>query len=123
MAKFSFKKRAKSFVYAFAGIKELIKKEHNAWIHCFATICVIVCGIFFNISRMEWIAVSICIGMVLMAEAFNSAIERLTDIVSPEYNKKAGKVKDLAAGAVLLAAISAATVGLIIFVPKVMTIF
>lgn len=123
MAKFSFKKRAKSFVYAFAGIKELIKKEHNAWIHCFATICVIVCGIFFNISRMEWIAVSICIGMVLMAEAFNSAIERLTDIVSPEYNKKAGKVKDLAAGAVLLAAIGAATVGLIIFVPKVMTIF
>lgn len=123
MAKFSFKKRAKSFVYAFAGIKELIKKEHNAWIHCFATICVIVCGIFFNISRMEWIAVSICIGMVLMAEAFNSAIERLTDIVSPEYNKKAGKVKDLAAGAVLLAAIGAATVGLIIFIPKVMTIF
>lgn len=123
MAKFSFKKRAKSFVYAFAGIKELIKKEHNAWIHCFATICVIVCGIFFNISRMEWIAVSICIGMVLMAEAFNSAIERLTDIVSPEYNKKAGKVKDLAAGAVLLAAIGAATVGLIIFVPKVITIF
>lgn len=123
MANFSFKKRAKSFVYAFAGIKELIKKEHNAWIHCFATICVIVCGIFFNISRMEWIAVSICIGMVLMAEAFNSAIERLTDIVSPEYNKKAGKVKDLAAGAVLLAAIGAATVGLIIFVPKVITIF
>lgn len=123
MAKFSFKKRAKSFVYAFAGIKELIKKEHNAWIHCFATICVIVCGIFFNISRMEWIAVSICIGMVLMTEAFNSAIERLTDIVSPEYNKKAGKVKDLAAGAVLLAAIGAATVGLIIFAPKVMAMF
>lgn len=118
MEKFSFKKRAKSFVYAGKGLKSFICKEHNAWIHCVATIAAITLGIVLHISTNEWIAIIICIGMVFAAEAFNTAIERLVNLVSPDYNKTAGDVKDIAAGAVLICAIAAAIVGFIIFLPK-----
>lgn len=70
---------------------------------------------------MEWIAVCMCIGMVLSAEAVNSSIEALADLVSPEYNEAIKKTKDLAAGAVLILAITAAIIGLIIFIPKIIT--
>lgn len=120
---FTFHKRLASFRYALNGIRLLIQKEHNAWIHCFAAICVIVAGIFLGLSPMEWIAVSIVIGAVLAAEAINSAIEALADLVSPEYNAAIKKTKDLAAGAVLITAIAAAIVGFIIFLPKLSYFF
>lgn len=120
---FTFHKRLASFRYAFNGIRLLIQKEHNAWIHCFAAICVIGAGIFLGLSSMEWIAVSIVIGAVLAAEAINSAIEALADLVSPEYNAAIKKTKDLAAGAVLITAIAAAIVGFIIFLPKLSYFF
>ena len=113
---FTFRKRARSFKFAFNGIKLLITKEHNAWIHCFAAVCVLIAGMVFGLSRMEWIAVTIVIGAVLAAEA-------LADLVSPEYNEAIKRTKDLAAGAVLLMAIAAAIVGFIIFIPKIATIF
>lgn len=122
MEKFSWKKRGKSFVYAFNGIKHLVGKEHNAWIHCVATVMVIVAGIFFEINKTEWCLVILCIGTVLAAEGFNTAIEKLTDLASPGYNELAGKAKDIAAGAVLIAAIAAATIGFIIFIPKIIQI-
>lgn len=115
---FTFRKRLASFRYAFNGIRLLIQKEQNAWIHCFAAICVIIAGFFFGLSRAEWIAVIIVIGAVLSAEAVNSAIESLADLVSPEYNEAIKNTKDLAAGAVLIMAIAAAIVGFIIFLPK-----
>ena len=77
----------------------------------------------FGLSRMEWIAVTIVIGAVLAAEAVNSSIEALADLVSPEYNEAIKRTKDLAAGAVLLMAIAAAIVGFVIFIPKIATIF
>lgn len=115
---FTFRKRIRSFGYAFNGIRLLITKEHNAWIHCFAAICVVIAGAVLGLSRMEWVAVVIVIGAVLAAEAVNSSIEALADLVSPEYNEAIKRTKDLAAGAVLLMAIAAAIVGLIIFIPK-----
>lgn len=120
---FTFRKRARSFKFAFNGIKLLITKEHNAWIHCFAAVCVLIAGMVFGLSRMEWIAVTIVIGAVLAAEAVNSSIEALADLVSPEYNEAIKRTKDLAAGAVLLMAIAAAIVGFVIFIPKIATIF
>lgn len=84
---FTFRKRLASFRYAFNGIRLLIQKEHNAWIHCFAAICVVIAGFFFGLSQTEWIAVVIVIGAVLSAEAINSSIESLADLVSPEYNE------------------------------------
>lgn len=115
---FCLSKRLKSFVFAGKGIVGFIKKEHNAWIHISAAILVVLFGLFLHISTTEWIAVILCIGIVLAAEAFNTAIERLVNLVSPEQNKLAGEVKDIAAGAVLICAIAAALVGLIIFIPK-----
>ena len=118
MERFSIKKRLRSFVYAGKGLKSFFRKEHNAWIHCFITIVVIFLGIVLHISVHEWIAIILCIGLVFAAEAFNTAIERLVNFVSPERNDRAGDVKDIAAGAVLICAIAAAIVGLIIFIPK-----
>ena len=115
---FTFRKRLASFRYAFNGIRLLIQNEHNAWIHCFTAICVIIAGSFFGLSKTEWIAITIVIGAVLSAEAVNSSIESLADLVSPEYNEAIKKTKDRAAGSVLIMAIAAAIVGLIIFLPK-----
>lgn len=92
-------------------------KEHNAWIHCAAIIAVTIAGIRFEITRTEWLVILLCFAMVLAAEAFNTAIERLVNLVSPDYHPIAGDVKDIAAGAVLICAIFAALIGLIIFVP------
>ncbi len=110
--------RLNSFKYAFKGIKELFLNTPNARIHFVFVVALIICGFIFQISVTEWCLVIICIGLVLAAEAFNTALEHFTDLVSPDYHPLAGKAKDVAAGAVLLAAISAATVGTIIFLPK-----
>lgn len=117
---FTLRKRLASFRYAFNGIRLLIQKEHNAWIHSFVAICVVIAGCFLGLSQMEWIAIVIVIGAVLAAEAINSSIEALADLVSPDYNEAIKRTKDLAAGAVLIMAIAAAIVGFIIFVPKLL---
>lgn len=84
-------------------------------VHLFAAIVVIAVGFYFNISATEWCIVVICIGMVMSAEIFNSALELLTDLVKPEQHPIAGKVKDAAAGAVLLTALAAAVAGILVF--------
>lgn len=116
---FTLRKRLRSFKFAGNGIRLLITREHNAWIHCFAAVCVIIAGCWLGLSSTEWIAVVFAIAMVLAAEAVNSSIEALADLVSPGYNEAIKRTKDLAAGAVLILAIGAAIVGLIIFVPKI----
>ena len=115
---FTLRKRLRSFAYAFNGIRLLIQNEPNAWIHCAAAISAVALGFVLQISHLEWIAIVVVIGMVLAAEAVNSSIEALADLVSPEYNEAIKRTKDLAAGAVLLVAIAAAVVGCIIFIPK-----
>lgn len=120
---FTFRKRMNSFRYAFNGIKLLLRYEHNAWIHCLAAVAVVAAGLFFGLSRMEWVAVTLAIGTVLAAEAVNSSIEALADFVSPAYQEAIKRTKDLAAGAVLLMAIAAAMVGLLIFLPKILALF
>ena len=91
-------------------------------IHCVAIITVTIAGFYFGITRNEWIAIILCFGMVLAAEGFNTAIERLVNLVSPEHNPIAGDVKDIAAGAVLICAIVAAIIGVIIFMPYVLAV-
>ncbi|MCD8179061.1 MAG: diacylglycerol kinase family protein [Tannerellaceae bacterium] len=120
---FSFRKRVKSFLYAFQGIKSLITHEHNARIHAFATVLVCLAGYFLNLSAHEWICVVILIGSVLAAEAFNTAIEKIADFISPERHPVIKEVKDVAAAGVLFTAIAAAIAGLIIFVPKIILLF
>ena len=115
--KFSVQGRIKSFGYAFKGIRIFIGTQHNAWLHIVAAILVIGSGWWLQITTIEWCMISLAIGIVLVAECLNTAIEFLTDIVAPEYNIKAGQVKDLAAAAVQLAALSALAIGGFVFVP------
>lgn len=121
--KFSIKKRIKIFGYACAGLKVLFREEHNSWIHATATIFVVAAGFFFRISRIEWIAVLIVIGMVFSAEIINSSLERTADFVKAERDDRKRDIKDLGAAAVLVCAIIAALVGLIVFLPKVISLF
>ena len=119
--KFSIKKRLKSFTYAFAGLKVAFRDEHNMWIHGTATVCVLVAGALLGLSAMEWVAVAIVIGMVISAEVVNSALERTADFVKAERDDRKRDIKDLAAGAVLICAVGAAVVGVIIFLPYLIT--
>jgi diacylglycerol kinase (ATP) len=117
---FSIQARLKSFVYAFEGVMYFIKHEAQALIHLIAIVAVIGAGYWFNISLTEWIAVIFAIGIAVSAEMLNTAIEKLTDMVSPQINEQAKIVKDLAAGAVLIASLTAFIIGLIVFLPKIL---
>ena len=112
---FSPKKRLKSFEYAFHGIRSFFLSTPNAWIHLVITALVIGASFYFHLSLIEWIAVIYCIGLVFTAEALNTAVEEWVDSMEPNFNEKAGRVKDIAAGAVLIAAIVAAIIGILIF--------
>jgi len=116
---FSIKKQLKSFKYAFNGLWVLLSEERNARIHLFVTVCVLAAGFVFEISKMEWVVVILCIGLVFALELVNTAIENMADFVSKEYHDMIKKIKDLTAAAVLIAAIAAAAIGLIIFFPKI----
>lgn len=118
-----FRTRANSFKYAFNGIFIAIISEANIKIHIIAASLVTAMAIYFRISNAEWILLILTMGFVISAELFNSAIESLTDLVSPGQNTIAGKVKDIAAGAVLVSAIAAAIIGLLIFLPKIISLF
>ena len=120
---YNFKKQLKSFTFAWKGILTCAGHEQNITFHLIAAVAVVAAGFFFNITHTEWMVVMLCIGTVISAELFNSAIERLVDLVSPEWQKIAGEVKDIAAGAVLVTAIAAAIVGLIVFLPYVIALF
>lgn len=121
--RFSWKKRAASFGFAAKGIATFVRNEHNAWIHLSAFALVVTAGFFFQITHTEWMLIAIVSGMVLAAEGFNTAIEYLCNRVNTGHDEAIGKVKDIASGAVLITAISAAIVGLIIFVPYLLALF
>ncbi len=113
-------RRLKSFKYAFNGLSDLVKTQPNVRVHLAAMCLVIIAGLVFDLNLTEWCLVVLAIAIVLMAEAFNTALEYLTNLVSPGYHPLAGKTKDVAAAGVLLAAMGAAAIGLIIFVPKIL---
>jgi undecaprenol kinase/diacylglycerol kinase (ATP) len=115
---FLFKARMLSFKHAFIGIADFFQTEHNAVIHLFVAIAAIVFGIWLSISRLEWIIIICMIGLVFMAELFNTAIEKLGDSITRENNEMMKKVKDLSAAAVLIVALTASLIGLIIFIPR-----
>ena len=112
------KRLLKSFGFAWQGIKAVFTSEPNMRIHAVVALLVLIFGFIFSISSIEWIAIVICIGLVFSAEMFNTAFETLVDKVSPAKDPLAGKTKDVAAGAVFIAAIVSVVVGVIIFLPK-----
>ena len=118
-----YKKLINSFKYAIEGIISSFKTERNMKIHVLAMIIVIALGLFFKLNKVEWCFIIIAIASFISAELFNTAIETVVDMVSPERNPKAKLAKDIAAGAVLVVAIGAAIIGFIIFGPQIINVF
>jgi len=114
------KKLIRSFGFAFKGLGHAAATQLNFRIHLVASVVAAGMGFALHISVSEWLWVILCIALVLVAELFNTAIELLTDLVSPEYNKIAGHVKDISAGAVVVAALFALVTGVLIFLPKLL---
>jgi diacylglycerol kinase (ATP) len=117
--RFSLRKRAGSFSYAFQGISNFFRTQHNAWIHLFFTAVVFAAAFYFHVSRMEILVLVVVTGLVWAAEIFNTAIEAIMDHLSPDQHPSVKVIKDLAAAAVLLSALTAVIAGLIIFIPKI----
>lgn len=113
--------RIKSLGYAIEGIRTFFKTQHNAWIHLFAALIVLIAGILMNVNLNEWCWLVVSIGLVFITEMINTAVEFLIDLVSPQIHPLAKKVKDVSAAAVLIAAITSFIIGLIIFIPKFLT--
>ena len=114
------KNRLDSFRFALRGVRLLLRSETHARIHLLATILVVALGATFSLSSVEWGLIVLVTGLVWTAEAFNTAIERVVDLASPERHELAEKAKDLAAGGVLLAAVTALMVGLLLFGPRIL---
>ena len=113
-------RRIDSFRFACRGLAVLLKTQPNARIHALATALVVTAGWWFRIDRTDWICVTLAAGSVWAAEGLNTAIEFLTDRVSPEWSSEAARVKDVAAAAVLLSALAALITGCLVFGPPVL---
>lgn len=113
----------RKFGYAFRGIGSALREEKTFRVMLICFVLVVAAGFLLSVSAIEWAALLICCGAVLCAELLNTALERTVDIASPERNPLAGKAKDIAAGAVLVMSVFAAAVGLIIFIPHVISLF
>ncbi len=111
-------KTFRSFQYAGRGVAGLFRFENNAKVHLLAAVVVVAVGICLNINRIEWVIIITQIGLVFAAEAINTALEKLCDLVQPDYHPQVKVIKDVASGAVLILAITAVLVAILIFIPK-----
>ncbi len=123
MTEFDIKKRLRSFKDAFSGIVILIRFEHNARIHLAILVLVVIAGFIMGISATGWLAIAFAAGLVFVSESFNTAIEYLSDVVSPEQNENIKRAKDVAAAGVLISAIVSVIIGAIVFLPGIYALF
>ena len=114
--------RVTGFGHAFRGLSFVIQSEIHVRIDLLATLAVVASGLYFELSANEWCCISLAIGLVIASEILNTATELLVDIVSPEHNAAAGRVKDIAAGATLVTAGCSVVVGVLIFGPRLLSI-
>jgi diacylglycerol kinase (ATP) len=115
---FSIKARLKSFQYAFAGLSSFFSTQHNAIIHLIMTLLAFSAAVLYNVTRVEAIAITLAVGFVWAAELFNTAVEKLADLVSTDHHPGIKFIKDVSAAAVLLSAVAAFITGAIVFLPK-----
>jgi len=118
--KFSLKKRAKSFHFAFNGLYRFFSNQHNAIIHAVATLAVIMLSAAIHLPPQKWLFIVFAIGLVWMAELFNTAIEQLCDMVCPQQHPTIKFIKDVSAAAVLVTALVAMITACIIFIPALL---
>lgn len=117
--RFTFTGRLRSVRHALRGIGVMLTTQHNAWVHLWASVAVVAVGLSVGLRAAEWVGLVLALVAVWTAEALNTALELLADVVSPEHHPLVGKAKDVAAGAVFLSAVGAVTIGLVVFVPRV----
>ena len=117
-SRFSIHSRAKSFLYAFDGVIQFFKTEHNAWLHLVATGMVGTMAAIMGVTRSEVIALVVAVALVWICEIVNTSIEKAMDLITEEYDPRVKLIKDLSAGAVLVAATAAAIIGFVVFLPK-----
>lgn len=117
---FSLQSRLNSFGFAFKGIFKFFQQEYNAWIHLVATIAVFIAAVYYHVTNSELIALIIVSGFVWVAEIFNTVVEKIMDFISPGYHESVKCIKDLAAGGVMLSALTAVATGIIVFIPKIL---
>ncbi|MCB0459603.1 MAG: diacylglycerol kinase family protein [Flavobacteriaceae bacterium] len=110
--------RVKSIQYALKGLWILLTTEHSIIIQFFIAVILTIIGFIVQLSAIEWMLQLLAIGLVMVAEALNTAVEKLTDYIHPEYDKKIGLIKDISAGGPAIAAIIAIIIGCIIYIPK-----
>ena len=109
--------RMKSMTYAYQGAKKLITTEHSVMVQFSLGILMTIAGFYFGITKAEWIFQTFAIGLVMSMEGLNTAVEKIADFIHPNYHARIGFIKDIAAGAVFFAAMTAIAVGLIIYIP------
>jgi len=114
------RKLSDSFRNAFRGLGQAFVRERNMRIHTAAAVLCIMLGVVCRLDPVSWAVLFIAIGLVVVAELFNTAIEKFMDMITTEYSPKAGTVKDIAAGAVLVAAIVAVILGILVFAPPLL---
>ncbi|MEM6516034.1 MAG: diacylglycerol kinase family protein [Bacteroidota bacterium] len=114
--------RLKSVRYAFKGALYLIKTEAAVKVQVACAVLITIAGFYFEISNTEWLIQVVCIGMVIGLEGVNTAIEYLSDFIHPDLHTSIGRIKDISAGAVFIAAVCAFVVALIIYIPKLTSI-
>ena len=119
---FSWAARARSFGHAFRGVATLLASQHNARIHAAASVAVVWLGLALGVGRLEWALLIFAIALVWTAEGLNTALEWLCDVAAPEYHPLVKKAKDVAAAAVLLAAIGSALIGLLVLGPHLLAL-
>ncbi|TCM19616.1 diacylglycerol kinase (ATP) [Novosphingobium sp. PhB165] len=121
-SRFSVVARVRSFIYAWRGLRQLVEGEHNARLHLTASLGVVAAGLFLQVSASDWRWLVLAMALVWLAEALNTAIEELCDRIEPGFDEAIGRIKDIAAGAVLIAAIAAAGIGLLTLGPPVLVL-
>ena len=114
---FEFSSRMRSFKHAGRGVWLTLKSQHNAWVHLIATMVVVISGCMFNVSRVDWCMLCLACTSVWVAETLNTAVEYLADLITCDIHPLIRNAKDVAAGAVLIAAIGATIIGLFVFGP------
>jgi diacylglycerol kinase (ATP) len=119
---FSIGARFKSFIFAWRGLRWLVHTEHNARVHLAASMAAVFVGLFLGISPGDWRWIFLAMAMVWLAEAFNTAIEKLCDRIEPEFDPAIGRIKDVSAGAVLIASITAALIGFLTLWPPILAL-
>jgi diacylglycerol kinase (ATP) len=113
-----FSGRLKSVSFAVKGAVKLITTEHSIMVQFCIGIIMTIAGFFLNLTTTEWLFQTLAIGLVMSIEGINTAVEKIADFIHPNFNEKIGFIKDIAAGAVFFAAITAVAIGLIIYLPK-----